>query len=174
MKALRILMYSSLCFWPLAHLQSENRKSLIKPVRTSSVWYSLLTGQELLVPHSDKIWFRICISGRNLFLCFCIFFFLKLSYLCLNVYTSRPRLGSSGRTVTYIPILYLMLVLSHLEHIQESCMRSPFVTRCESPDYSNLQTNKYSRGSTKTHISSLTNWWEVFSVCEPQSWSDIW
>lgn len=29
MKALRILMYSSLCFWPLAHLQSESKKPVI-------------------------------------------------------------------------------------------------------------------------------------------------
>lgn len=39
MKALRILMYSSLCSWPLAHLQSENTEQLIKPV-------SLVSGED--------------------------------------------------------------------------------------------------------------------------------
>lgn len=82
--------------------------------------------------------------------------YLKMSYPCLNVYTSKLHLVSSVHTATYIPILYLMLVLSHLWHVQEQM--------------SVITLMKYLDAS----FPQLTNWWEVFSVCEPQSWSDIW
>lgn len=72
-------------------------------------------------------------------------------YLCPNVYTSRPRPGSSGHTVTYSPILYLKLVLYPLE--QSRSMHETFVTQTQ----------------ITSHIFELTNWRKVFSVCEPQS-----
>lgn len=62
----------------------------------------LHTTEQLLEIHSDEIQFHY------------VFVFLKLSHLFLNAYASKPRLGSSGRIATYIPILYPTLVLSHL------------------------------------------------------------
>lgn len=43
MKALRMLMYPSLCFWPLAHLQSEDRR----PFKTSSICSGPLSWDDL-------------------------------------------------------------------------------------------------------------------------------
>lgn len=53
MKALRRLMYSSLCFWPLAHLQSENKKVSYEICQKRASFQ--FTGDGLLVPRRDKV-----------------------------------------------------------------------------------------------------------------------
>lgn len=76
-----------------------------------------------VLPRRDKLWWHRAYVW---------------TYLCLNVCTPKPRLGSSGHTATYSPILCLTSAPSHLEHIRKSCTRSAFVTRRKSQDYSDL------------------------------------
>lgn len=88
MNALRMLMYSCLCFCPLTHLQSDEKtkqNSYLSPLKTTFVSWR----------HD---WHH----------------FGKVFYLCLNVCTLTPAPESSGHIATYIPILYLMSAQSHL------------------------------------------------------------
>lgn len=148
MKALRILMYSSLCFWPLAHLQSESKK----PVIVQNKLCLLRSWQCQTVIKSGVI----CVNPKLL---------LPLPK-CLHTKAS-PRIIWPHRNIHPHPVSDVGPVPPATHHAGDPL----FVI------YVNVQITQISRVvkcCRGANTSSLTNWWEVFSVCEPQSWSDIW
>lgn len=149
-----MLTYSSLCFWPLAHLQSENKKTVIKACLKQALCGEVYS-EELLVPHSDKICFHLRMSvsiyneGRNLCLWFCLFFKVVLPLpKCLHAKAS-PRIICPHRNIHPHPVSDVGPV-PPVAHSRNRA-RSPFVITCENRDYSNLQTHDSSWGAQLNH-----------------------
>lgn len=157
-------MYSSLCFWPLAHLQSENKKPLILPVyiQLSMVqyihwrWDVPDTQWQILVSTYS------CISPMKRDMCVFLKVVLPLPK-CLQTKAS-PRIIWPHRSIHPQPVSDVgpvpPVTWSTIRHESLSFNLKIWVIQM-----SNLIKCRW--GVWLTNISSLTNWQEVFSVCEP-------
>lgn len=164
-------MYSSLCFCPLTHLQSENKNTVIEPV-WSPHWRRV--GSVLLC---CTVNIKLISNIRNQAEC-CPMSHLqnRLFYLkrviplpkCLQTKASAriiwPHRNMHPHPVSDVGPVPPVTQTSVMNVIL-------FESICTNRDDLNLHTYKvqlWSSTETYTCCVSLTNWREVFSVCEPQ------